>query len=73
MPDPKLIIDSVEDFVDEEPKQSEFLYRLVGSERTRGEDWKCLPLVGRLPPVLILAYAENSRGDFNFLHDHQAL
>jgi len=35
MPDPGLILDDVENFVDGEPERSELLYQLVGSERTR--------------------------------------
>ena len=34
-PDPELILNGVEDFIDGEPEQSELLYRLVGSERAR--------------------------------------
>ena len=34
MPDPGLILDGVEDFVDGEPERSELLYQLVGSEWT---------------------------------------
>ena len=29
MPNPLLILDGIEDFIDEEPKQSELLYQLV--------------------------------------------
>jgi len=38
MPDPELILDGVEDFVDGEPEWSELLYRLLGLERTWRKD-----------------------------------
>jgi len=33
-PDPGLVLNGIEDFVDEEPEQGELLYRIVDSERT---------------------------------------
>ena len=39
MSNPGLILDGVEDFIDEEPKQSKLHYWLVGSD----SGWSCAP------------------------------
>ena len=51
--DPGLILDSLEDVLDREIKQSGVLTHLEGFERIRRRVWERLLLVGALPPASV--------------------
>jgi len=54
-PDPSLIFDSAEDFVDRELHRGAAFRRFFASERTRGEDREHLLLLSGLPPMSVLS------------------